>query len=141
MMPNEIQLPRKLTHQLLQLAQAEPEQEVCGLVGADANGLPVSCYPIQNSSETPHNRFSLDASQHIAAMKAMRDKNEHLFAIFHSHPHAPAEPSRLDIEQAQDLNTLHLIISLNTKGVLELRCFSIEAEQVTEVALCLIENA
>lgn len=139
MTPSEISLPRKLTHQLLHLAQAEPDQEVCGLVGADINGKPVSCYPVRNSSDTPHNRFLLDAAEHIAAVRTMRDKGETLFAVYHSHPHTPAEPSIIDIEQAQSLNTLHLIISLNTKGVLELRCFKIDAQQVTEISLNLVE--
>lgn len=140
MIANEIYLPRKLTHQLLHLAQAKPDREICGLVSADANGRPLTCYPIKNSSDTPHNRFLLDASEHIAAVKTMRDNGERLFAIYHSHPHAPAEPSTIDLDQAQDLQTLHLIISLNTKGILEIRCFSIEQQQATEIPLSLIEG-
>lgn len=137
---DEIRLPRKLTNQLLHLAQISPEAEVCGLVGSNTSGIPLSCYPVDNSAQTPKTRFLLEPSQHIAAMKAMRDKNESLFAIYHSHPDAPAEPSATDIEQASYPEAVHLIISLNTKGVLEMRAFKIVETIVRELPLRLIEN-
>lgn len=136
----EICLPRKITNQLLHLAQLSPDTEVCGLVGANARGTPVSCYPVTNSADHPQTRFLLDAGQQIAAMKQMRDKGESLFAIYHSHPRAPAEPSATDIEQASYPEALHLIISLDTKGVLEMRGFRIIDSSVKELPLRLIEN-
>ena len=140
MKPAEICLPRKLTHQLLHLAQLSPDAEVCGLVGANAQGLPVSCYPVKNDADTPANRFLLEARQQIAAMKQIRENGETLFAIYHSHPSAPAVPSASDIDQADYPPALHLIISLNTKGVLEMRGFEIQSGQVRELVLRLIEN-
>ncbi|AMK77689.1 MULTISPECIES: M67 family metallopeptidase [Methylomonas] len=135
----EISLPRKLTNQLLHLAQLSPDAEVCGLIGADNQGMPVSCYPVENSATTPENRFLLDASQQIEAMRQIRDKGETLFAIYHSHPHSPAQPSPTDIKEASYPDALHLIISLNTKGVLELRGFKIAGQSAEEVELNLIE--
>lgn len=136
----DILIPRKLTNQLLHLAQLSPDTEVCGLIGADVSGIPVSCYPVTNRAATPDNRFTLDASQQIAAMKQIREKGEHLFAIYHSHPSAPAEPSPTDIEEASYPEALHLIISLNTKGVLEMRGFKISANTTEEYPLRLIET-
>ncbi|MCQ8128052.1 Mov34/MPN/PAD-1 family protein [Methylomonas rivi] len=138
---HEICLPRKLTNQLLHLAQLSPDTEVCGLVGADEDGLPSACYPVDNNAANPQIRFSLEPSQQIAAMKQMREKGQTLFAIYHSHPTAPAEPSATDIEQAGYPDALHLIISLNTKGVLEMRAFKIAGNQVEEFPLRLIEQA
>ncbi|QSB02094.1 M67 family metallopeptidase [Methylomonas sp. EFPC1] len=136
---SEISLPRKLTNQLLHLAQLSPDAEVCGLIGADSTGLPVSCYPVANSAATPENRFLLDASQQIEAMRQIREKGETLFAIYHSHPHTPAQPSATDIQEASYPDALHLIISLNTKGVLEMRGFKIAGDSAEEVELNLIE--
>ena len=136
----DIYLPRNLINQLLHLAQLSPNTEVCGLVAANADGVPISCYPVSNCAENPQKRFSLDPSQQIAAMKQMRDKQETLFAIFHSHPDSPAEPSPTDIEQASYPEVLHLIISLNTKGVLEMRGFKIANGAVEEYPLRLLET-
>ncbi|OAI02467.1 Mov34/MPN/PAD-1 family protein [Methylomonas methanica] len=136
---SEISLPRKLTNQLLHLAQLSPDTEVCGLIGADSTGMPASCYPVKNNAATPETRFLLDASQQIEAMRQIRDKGETLFAIYHSHPHSPAQPSLTDIKEASYPDVLHLIISLNTKGVLELRGFKIAGQSSEEVVLNLIE--
>lgn len=138
MIENEIQLSRKLTTQLLHLAQSSPDTEVCGLIGAK-DDEPSSCYPIENTASNPSTRFQLDAQQHIAAFKQMRDNGEELFAIYHSHPNAPAEPSATDIDMASYPEALYLIISLNTKGVLEIRGFYIIDKQAQEVALSMTE--
>lgn len=135
---SEIQIPRKLTNQLLHLAQLSPDLEICGLIGGKC-GMPINVYPVSNSAEQPQQRFLLDAKQQIAAMANMRGQGEELFAIYHSHPATPAQPSIFDLEQAAYPNVLYLIISLNIKGVLEMRGFKIDRQAATEVPLSLIE--
>lgn len=137
---NEIVLPRKLTNELLHLAQTSPDQEICGLIGAGNDGRPKTCYPIPNAAETPENRFLLDTTQHISALRQMREKNEILFAIYHSHPTAPAILSKFDIEGSSHTNSIHIIISLNTKGILELRAYGIKQEKIQELSISLIET-
>jgi proteasome lid subunit RPN8/RPN11 len=133
---NELFIPRKLTQKLLHLAQVSPDQEVCGLVGGQDN-VATSCYPINNISAQPTSRFELDPKQQIAAMKTMRDKGEQLLAIYHSHPGADAKPSQRDIQLASYPDAVYLIISLNTKGVLEIRGFHIQEGQALEIKLTL----
>lgn len=140
MTPDHIQIPRKITNQLLHLAQISPDLEVCGLIGSK-NSLPSSCYPVKNSAEHPQQRFQLDAAEQIAAMAKMRDQGEQLFAIYHSHPSAPATPSITDLELASYPEALYLIISLNTKGILEMRGYKIAHQSAQEIALSLSEEA
>ena len=132
----EIKLSRKLTSELLHLAQISPDSEICGLISSKNNN-PTRCYPIKNVAENPENRFLLDAVQQISAMKHMRENGEELFAIYHSHPTAPACPSQLDLNAATIENVFHFIISLNTKGILELRAFHIENQNPTEIQITL----
>lgn len=132
--PQEISIPRRIIQNLLHHAQQTPELEVCGLVSSQ-NNIPLHSYPIKNTADKPESLFSLDAQQQIQAMAQMRDNNEQLFAIYHSHPTAPAIPSSTDIEQANYPDTLTIIISLNTKGVLELRGYQIASTQFIEVPL------
>ena len=132
----EIAIPRKIVQNLLHHAQQTPEQEVCGLISSQ-NNIPLHCYPIKNTADKPESFFNLDAQQQIQAMANMRDNNEQLFAIYHSHPTAPAIPSNADIEQANYPDALYIIISLNTKGVLELRAYKITDTQFVEIPLCL----
>lgn len=131
-----IQLPRKIASQLLHYAQQTPEIEICGLISAK-NGVPQACHPISNVEQEPQTHFLLDSHEQIIAMKKIRENGEELFAIYHSHPTAPACPSALDLEMANYENTLYFIVSLNTKGILELRAFKIENKNALEMPIVL----
>ena len=132
----EIKIPRKITNQLLHLAQISPATEVCGLIGSQ-QGKPSSCYPVENIAEQPQQQFLLNPKQQIAAMTKMRERNEDFLAIYHSHPTSPAEPSQIDIDMASYPDALYFIISLNTKGVLELRGFKLGNNAAKEISLVL----
>ena len=130
----EIAIPRKLVQKLLYHAQQTPEIEVCGLISSQ-NNIPCQCYPIENTADNPDRFFNLDPQQQIQAMAKMRDNGEQLSAIYHSHPTAPAIPSSADLEQAAYPDALTIIITLKTKGVLELRAYQIAEKQFVEVPL------
>ncbi len=132
----QITLSRELTSQLLHLAQISPDAEVCGIVSYK-NKTPVRCYPIKNISPSPATQFLFDPTEHIAATKTLRERGEEIFAIYHSHPSAPAYPSSLDLHNLAYIDALHFIISLNTKGILELRAFDIKNKQATELRITL----
>lgn len=135
----EIQIPRRLTNQLLHLAQLSPDYEICGLIGGK-DGIPCSCYPVQNVASQPEQRFLLNGAQQVNAMRIMREQGEELVAIYHSHPNAPAFPSSTDLAQAAYPDVLYLIISLNTKGILEMRGFKICQHQTIEMPLVMCET-
>lgn len=129
-------LARPLVNLLLAHAQQNPDVEICGLIGIDKKGNK-SYYPIENVSNNPSCRFLLDASQQINAMKKMRDRQQQLFAIAHSHPTTEAIPSQLDIDESSYQAVFHIIISLNTKGVLEMRAYIQQQKKMQEVKLIL----
>jgi proteasome lid subunit RPN8/RPN11 len=133
-----VTLPRNLVNKILTHAQHSPEEEVCGLIGA-LDGQAVDIYPVKNVAEDTHALFQMDPRQQIDAMREMREQGHELFAIYHSHPHAPAAPSAADLEQAGYPDALYLIISLNTTGVLEMRGFHLKEGMASEVELDLFE--
>lgn len=115
-----ITLPRSLIKSLLDAALATPEVEICGLIGHHSEtGYRV--YPIANVAQHPQARFELDPAGQIGAMRRMRERGETLFAIYHSHPDAPARPSAVDIDQAAYPEALNLIISLQDRDAPEVK--------------------
>jgi len=134
-----IRLPRPLVNRILALAQGAPDREICGLV-SEGNNQTLRCIPISNVAKQPDRLFTMDPAQQINAMRQMREQNETLFAIYHSHPNEPAEPSVTDIEQAGYPEALHLIVSLNTKGVLELRGYRFENDRAEAIHLEILED-
>ncbi len=131
-------LPRALINQLLHHAQQSPVDEACGLIGGK-QGLPEHCYPIANIAAVPRKLFAIDPAQQIAALRAMRERGEELYAIYHSRPDAPPLPSPADLAQCGYAEALYLIISLQTRGVLEMRGFRLEHGVVSEAPLQIAE--
>lgn len=129
-------LPRQIVNGILSLAQSKTDQEVCGLISQDKNQN-MTLIPIPNIAKDPEKFFEMDPASTIKAMKNIRENDSVLFAIFHSHPHTPAQPSKTDIEQAGYPEALYLIVSLNTKGVLELKGFKIQGDTVISTDLVL----
>ena len=127
-------IPRPIVNQLLHLAQRSPEEEVCGLISRDAQGFK-TCYPAANVAKDKKRFFELDPKGQIDAMRMMREHGEELAAIYHSHPDAPPLPSLTDVQQHEYPGVLYLIISLNTKGVLEMRGFQIQNHEIRETAI------
>ena len=130
----KIILPRHLVNCVLHQAQSSPEAEICGLISA-RQGEPQRCIPVPNASDQPQRLFAMDPRDQIEAMRDMRERDEELFGIYHSHPHSPAEPSEIDLEQADYPDALYIIVSLNTKGVLEMRGFRLKDGKAEQVQL------
>jgi proteasome lid subunit RPN8/RPN11 len=129
-----IALPITLVNKILTHAQHSPESEVCGLI-AERDGRAGEVYPIANVADTPDTLFAMEPAAQIEAMRRMRENGEQLFAIYHSHPHAPAQPSARDLEEAAYPEALYLIVSLDTKGVLEMQGFRLQNGGVEKVDL------
>ncbi len=106
-----ITLPRGVHAHMLEQARASPEHEVCGLLGKPAGAHSVSCYPVTNIAADPRQHFEMDPRGQIDAFKHMRARGEQLWAIYHSHPRGPAEPSATDIRRMSYPDALYLIIS------------------------------
>ncbi|MCK5640511.1 MAG: M67 family metallopeptidase [Gammaproteobacteria bacterium] len=129
-----IQLPRTIINKIMTQAQSSEEDEICGLISAK-NETATQVYPVKNIAKEADHLFSMDPKEQINAMRDMRENNEQLFAIYHSHPHAPAVPSVIDVQQANYPDALYLIVSLDTEGVLEMRGFRLGENEVNTVDL------
>lgn len=127
-MTNPLRLPRVLAIELMHTAQLSPDAPVHGLIGAQA-GIPRALHPL-----TATNREAVDdALARIAAA------GQRVFAHYTSRPDAPAEPDDVTATLpglADD--TLLLIVSLNTKGVLETRAWQPTNHGYVERALSAI---
>ncbi len=127
-------LPRTITLQLLAQAQQQSDIEVCGLIAA-RDDTPHRLIPIDNIAPHPETLFEMDPKQQIEAMRELREQDETLWAIYHSHPHAPAVPSATDLENASYPDALYLVVSLNTEGVMEVAGFRLSDGSFEPVSL------
>lgn len=133
-MTETLSIPRTLANKLLTLAQHAPENEICGLIST-AKDNKHRLYPVDNIADDSACVFEMDPQQQVAAFKSMRENDETLFAIFHSHPHSDAIPSKKDINESAYTDALNIIISLNTTGVLDMRGYFYRGNSVEGVDL------
>ena len=136
-MTKDLIIPRRMVQQIFHQAQETPRLEVCGLVGA-VHGEPRSAYPVPNVARDPQHLFDMDPQARNDAEKRMREQGESLFAIYQSHPDTPPEPTTDDIKAFSDPGLYYLIISLNTKGVLEMRAWRRHGGTISETPLRII---
>jgi len=129
-----ISIPRTLANRLLTLAQLSPEAEICGLISIRPDNT-YHIYPIDNVAPDKSCIFEMEPAQQINAFKIIREKQEELFAVFHSHPHSAAIPSNKDIDEASYDSALNIIISLSTRGVLDMRGYFYQNDKVKVVEL------
>lgn len=105
MTPEPLVVPRRLAIRLLAEAQKADDRPVAGIIAA-RNHEPVAVYPAAGALPAPHT-------------------GETLWAVYRSHPAAGWEPSAGELSALGPPEALHLIVSLDTKGVLQLRGWKI----------------
>ncbi|HEX2026868.1 MAG TPA: M67 family metallopeptidase [Nitriliruptorales bacterium] len=111
--------------------------EVCGLLGVRPDGQLVH-YPITNV-ERSMTYYVMDGKQLLHAMRKIEDQGWDL-AIYHSHTHTQAYPSRTDVELAAYPDAVYLIVSLQDRDHPQLRGFRIVDGEITEVEVVLEGN-
>jgi [CysO sulfur-carrier protein]-S-L-cysteine hydrolase len=84
--------------------------EACGLLVGRQHAE--RFIPVKNTLASP-TEFEMDPAELIAVLRDLRESGERLIAIYHSHPHGPAELSRRDIERAYYPDAAQLIVSLS----------------------------
>jgi proteasome lid subunit RPN8/RPN11 len=105
-----LQLPRVVREAMLQHCRQLPQEEVCGLLGGRGASAG-RYYPVRNIAADRRREFLMEPEEQIDAMRSMRERDESLVAIFHSHPDSPAVPSAVDLALAAYPDTIYVIAS------------------------------
>lgn len=134
MSPDSIRLPAFIVEALYGHAQASPEKEVCGLLAVKGEVV-AGHYRIQNTAADPRHHFEMDPRQQIDAFRSMRGRGEELFAVYHSHPQGPVQPSVLDVSRHEYPQAYCLVISLHHQDRPELGAYRINNGIFTRVGL------
>lgn len=115
------EIPEKIYKEIVDFARKEKPDEACGIIGG-VEGRAVIFYPMINTEKSPES-YLMAPEEQFSVMKDLRAKNLTMVAVFHSHPHSSAYPSKKDIEMAF-YPVIYLILSL--EHLPELRGFKID---------------
>ena len=101
------QLEKILAH----AKEADPA-ECCGLIGG-ANERASSIYPLHNVASNTNISYEAAPEDLFAAQRQMREREEELLAIYHSHPRSSEPvPSETDVRLAYYPKAVYFIIGL-----------------------------
>jgi desampylase len=103
-----IRISSELRQQLLDLASASPDLEVCALLFGNNNAV-TGFEVTPNVSAQPQTAFEIDPSALIAAHRRMRDGGSPIIGVFHSHPNGRVGPSPDDVAAAEPNGWIWLI--------------------------------
>jgi proteasome lid subunit RPN8/RPN11 len=124
----ELQLTAMQYQQIIQQAIATYPHECCGLlVGQDKQTIAV--YPMENTSNSPHDRYMIDPAAMLAVMKSIRGQDLNIIGIYHSHPDHPAVPSERDRELAWPEYS-YLILSVSLGQVVDRQSWCLDEARV-----------
>lgn len=105
----DLTLSPGVLEQIIEYAKTAYPNEACGLlVGRTVADRFIQMTNISSSAAA----YEMDPTELARSLRHLRETGESLIAIFHSHPHGPAEPSQKDIRQAYYPEAAHLIVSL-----------------------------
>ena len=127
-------MPRRLALTLLGAAQDAQPRRIAGLVRADG-AKPAGFLPITTHEGVETGELRLDESARATAEAEIRRYQQQIWAYVISHPTQPAEPTAIEVASGPYPNAIQLVISLNTKGVLEMRAWSRNGQSLRELEL------
>jgi proteasome lid subunit RPN8/RPN11 len=129
-------MPRRLAIQLLHEAQVAAPNRVCGLVSATAEG-PANFVPVANAADEPSRNLVFDPVMAERSEAELRARGTKLWAVYASFPTRAGEPDAAELLASPFPVAAYLAISLNTKGVLEMRAWHSSADGPLESVLAI----
>ena len=110
-----MKIPPTHIRQIIEHARESAPNECCGLIGG-ADDRAQTVYRMRNVALTPLVTYEAAPEDLFAAQRQMRDRGEHLIAIYHSHPRsANPEPSATDVRLAYYPSAVYLIVGLGNR--------------------------
>lgn len=98
-------VPRQIIEQIMALASASPQAEICGLI--DNTG---TIHPIRNVAGRTHS-FIFEKRGYFAALKKIADGGRSVTCVYHSHTTGSPDPSQADFGAIKRLKVNYLIVT------------------------------
>ena len=111
-----IAIAKSQVDELIAHAREASPEECCGLIGGATHGMAQSVYRLRNVAPTPVVTYEAAPEDLFIAQRTMRERGEHLLAIYHSHPRAgDPYPSDTDVRLAYYPTAVYLIVGLGNQ--------------------------
>lgn len=128
---SRLQLSSRIGRALIEHADEALPRECCGLLAGKEEVIQ-AYFPLPNASPHPERRYFAEPQALLKAFREIRERDQELLGIYHSHPSSLPEPSPTDIEQALYPDCTYFIVGPAEYDP-RLRAFRITDERVEPV--------
>ena len=105
-------------------------KEACGIL-AGRGGVVAQVYPMTNVEDSPIG-YAMDPKEQLAVEKQMRQRQQRMVGIYHSHTASDAYPSSVDISLAISPDLSYVLVSLKDAAHPVLKSYRISGSTVSE---------
>ncbi len=134
-MSRSVHIPSEALAAMVAQARFAYPEEACGLL-AGVDGAVRMVYCLTNRDASPY-RYTIEPREHFHAMRHAERHGWTIRGVFHSHPHAPAYPSPVDVRAAPDAEWVYVIVG-HVATHPEVRAFEIEGGIPRESAVVVL---
>lgn len=129
MSPGPLHVPQSIYEDMVAHCRSEYPKEACGLLVANAVGTVETVYRMKNVEESPIG-YTMDPNEQLQVEKRMRQHNQRLIGIYHSHTASAAEPSTVDVSLAISPDISYVIVSLKDRAHPDVQSYRIDGARV-----------
>ena len=132
-----VRLSQVLYDEVMAHCQSRYPKEACGLLagaadrGADGEHAVVQVYPMTNVEDSPIG-YAMDPNEQLQVEKQMRQRQQRLIAIYHSHTATQAYPSPVDVRLAVSPDISYVLVSLQDQQRPDVRSYRIDGQPAEE---------
>jgi proteasome lid subunit RPN8/RPN11 len=130
-----MRIPHSMIEEMIAHAREDLPNECCGLIGG-GEGEARTLYRARNAFASPFSYRVDPGDQYRIIEKEMREAEEELVAIYHSHTKSPAYPSQTDLNEAASWpEQVYLIVSLADPEAPDVKAFWLRDGKIAEAEL------
>ena len=130
--PEKLILPDQQREEIIAHCRQEAPVEACGLISGQNEECEVVHRMTNADGEKDH--YMMDPEEQFELFKKLRQTDQEVVAIYHSHPHTEAYPSPEDLRLAFYPGVIYIIVSLEEDEP-TIRGFKIIDEEIEEVEI------
>jgi proteasome lid subunit RPN8/RPN11 len=134
-----LRIPKQIYDQIVAHARRDHPDEACGVVAGPAGSdRPERFIPMTNAARSP-TFYEFDSTEQFQVWKQMDDNDEEPVVLYHSHTATEAYPSRTDVSYASEPGAHYVLVSTRDEHETEFRSYRINANQITEEPVTVVE--
>ena len=104
-------------------------KEACGIL-AGQDGVVAQVYPMTNVEDSPIG-YAMDPKEQLQIEKQMRQRQQRMAGIYHSHTASEAYPSSVDVRLAISPDVSYVLVSLKDPNQPDFKSYRIDGTTIT----------